>query len=245
MPFLMETKTHFLVLQLLTSLSLIGFTAAAVSITCDNGQPPLESSMVFAGLTAVYVLFYNFCNDMNDPFDGVYQIKRSAVASYLLQIKWIVTNQPYGQSIKFDTGNLESILDGYGDVAETISLAELISRETDELEPKALVEKPETLSNHDCNPIPENLTIESLLTLEEQSNEATTTTIKTRAQSDDETRNKLVKNSQSSGGQSEKEIIDDIADASLDSFVPTIPAAHLNKSFKISPSYFRRVGGFQ
>ncbi|EED91590.1 predicted protein [Thalassiosira pseudonana CCMP1335] len=95
--------THFLVLLLLTALSLIGFTAATLTITDDNGQPPLESRMVFAGLSAVYVLFFNFCNDMNDPFDGVYQIKRSSAASYLLQIKWLVASQPFGGDIRFDT----------------------------------------------------------------------------------------------------------------------------------------------
>ena len=40
---------------------------------------------------------------MNDPFDGVYQIKRSSAASYLLQIKWLVANQPWGKDIMFDT----------------------------------------------------------------------------------------------------------------------------------------------
>lgn len=63
----------------------------------------LEARTVFAGLFAIYVLFFNFCNDMNDPFDGVYQIKRSSAASYLLQIKWLVANQPWGKDIMFDT----------------------------------------------------------------------------------------------------------------------------------------------
>jgi len=94
--------THFLVLILLTSLSLIGFTAATVSIQ-PEGDPPLEARTVFAGLFAIYVLFFNFCNDINDPFDGVYQIKRSSAASYLLQIKWLVANQPWGKDIRFDT----------------------------------------------------------------------------------------------------------------------------------------------
>lgn len=53
--------THFLVLLVLTALSLIGFTAAALTITDDAGEPSLESRMVFAALCAVYVLFYNFC----------------------------------------------------------------------------------------------------------------------------------------------------------------------------------------
>merc|ERR1719291_283396 len=101
--------THFLVLILLTALSLIGFTAATLSITDANGEPPLESRMVFAGLSAVYVLFFNFCKDMNDPFDGVYQIKRSSAASFLLQVKWLISQQPFGQDIKFDGNSVLEI----------------------------------------------------------------------------------------------------------------------------------------
>lgn len=104
--------THFLVLVLLTSLSLIGFTAATLTITDETGKPPLESRMVFAGLSAVYVLFFNFCKDMNDPFDGVYQIKRSSAASYLMQIKWLIANQSFGKQVKFDSTGMASVYDG-------------------------------------------------------------------------------------------------------------------------------------
>ncbi|KAL7554539.1 hypothetical protein ACHAWF_018029 [Thalassiosira exigua] len=104
--------THFLVLLTLTALSLIGFTAATLTITDATGNPPLESRLVFAALSAVYVLFFNFCKDMNDPFDGVYQIKRSSAASYLLQIKWLIANQPFGDDVKFDTQGLAPVFDG-------------------------------------------------------------------------------------------------------------------------------------
>lgn len=56
--------------------------------------------------------FYNFCSDMNDPFDGVYQIKRSSAAAYLMQIKWLIANQPYGEKVKFDTTGLAPEFDG-------------------------------------------------------------------------------------------------------------------------------------
>eukprot|EP00574_Skeletonema_japonicum_P010740 CAMPEP_0201718712 /NCGR_PEP_ID=MMETSP0593-20130828/4171_1 /ASSEMBLY_ACC=CAM_ASM_000672 /TAXON_ID=267983 /ORGANISM="Skeletonema japonicum, Strain CCMP2506" /LENGTH=540 /DNA_ID=CAMNT_0048209075 /DNA_START=19 /DNA_END=1637 /DNA_ORIENTATION=- len=98
--------THFLVLLVLTALSLIGFTAAALTVADDAGQPSFESRAVFAALCAVYVLFYNFCRDMNDPFDGVYQIKRSSAASFLLQIKWLIASQPFGKEVRFDTRGL-------------------------------------------------------------------------------------------------------------------------------------------
>lgn len=49
---------------------------------------------------------------MNDPFDGVYQIKRSSAAAYLLQTKWLIANQPYGEDVKFDTRGLAPVYDG-------------------------------------------------------------------------------------------------------------------------------------
>ena len=48
---------------------------------------------------------------MNDPFEGVYQIKRSSAAAYLLQIKWLIANQPYGEDVKFDTRGLAPVFD--------------------------------------------------------------------------------------------------------------------------------------
>ena len=99
-------------LLLLTALSLIGFTAATLTIVDSDGNVPIESRMVFAGLSAVYVLFFNFCKDMNDPFDGVYQIKRSSAASYLLQIKWLIANQSFGKDVRFDTRGLNPVYDG-------------------------------------------------------------------------------------------------------------------------------------
>ena len=50
--------------------------------------------------------------DMNDPFDGVYQIKRSSAASFLLQIKWLIASQPFGKDIRFDTRGLAPEFDG-------------------------------------------------------------------------------------------------------------------------------------
>jgi len=135
--------THFLVLLVLTALSLIGFTAAALTITDDAGEPSFESRMVFAALCAVYVLFYNFCRDMNDPFDGVYQIKRSSAASFLLQIKWLIASQPFGKDVRFDTRGLapefddEEILVGKGDLEVQPASSGLPERNTQQVVPSA------------------------------------------------------------------------------------------------------------
>ena len=56
---------------------------------------------------------------MNDPFDGVYQIKRSSAASYLLQIKWLVACQSWGGDIRFDTRGV-FVPEFDGDVLEVV-----------------------------------------------------------------------------------------------------------------------------
>ena len=63
-------------------------------------HPPQEASLLFAGLLALYILFFNFCRDLNGPFNGVYQIKRSNAASHLLQTKWLIVNS-LGDSVDF------------------------------------------------------------------------------------------------------------------------------------------------
>lgn len=59
-----------------------------------TGAPPNESSILFAVLTNVYILFYFFAADINNPFDGVYQIRRSSSACNLLEAKWLIANHP-------------------------------------------------------------------------------------------------------------------------------------------------------
>jgi hypothetical protein len=39
-------------------------------------------------------LFYNFIADLNNPFQGVYQVRRSSTASHLLEAKWLIANHP-------------------------------------------------------------------------------------------------------------------------------------------------------
>jgi hypothetical protein len=52
--------THFLVLNLLTSLILIGYTISTLPTTDRLGAPSQESSLIFGILATTYVLFYNF-----------------------------------------------------------------------------------------------------------------------------------------------------------------------------------------
>ena len=87
--------THFLVLNLLTLLILLSFIISTLpTVDRATGMPPNEGSLLFAVLTNVYVLFYSFARDLNSPFEGVYQIRRSSSACHLLEAKWLIANHP-------------------------------------------------------------------------------------------------------------------------------------------------------
>lgn len=86
--------THFLILNILTLLILLGYTVSIIPTLDAQGDPSQESCLLFAVLSTVYVLFYNFASDLNGPFEGVYQIRRSCAASHLLQLKWLIANHP-------------------------------------------------------------------------------------------------------------------------------------------------------
>ena len=92
--------THFLLLTSLSAVSSIAYVTASLAVIEDLNDPPQEARLLFAGLAALYVLFFNFCKDLNGPFQGVYQIKRSNAVSHLLQTKWLIVNQ-LGDSINF------------------------------------------------------------------------------------------------------------------------------------------------
>jgi len=85
---------HFFILSALTALILMGYTSQIVIESSMHGIASNESSLIFGLLCSTYMLFYNFATDLNDPFGGIYQVRRSATASHLLQIKWHMINHP-------------------------------------------------------------------------------------------------------------------------------------------------------
>ena len=90
--------THFFILTCLTNLILLGYTIdilPTVTFT-DMGVavPPFESNLLFGLLSSVYVLFYNSASDLNDPFRGIYQIRRGSIACHLMQAKSLLLNHP-------------------------------------------------------------------------------------------------------------------------------------------------------
>merc|ERR1719215_439994 len=85
---------HFFILSALTALILMGYTSQIVIESSMHGIASNESSLIFGLLCSTYMLFYNFATDLNDPFGGIYQVRRSATASHLLQMKWFLINHP-------------------------------------------------------------------------------------------------------------------------------------------------------
>lgn len=94
--------THFTLITSLSFVSIVAYVTASLAVVDDAGSPPQEASLLFAGLFSLYYLFFNFCRDLNEPFKGVYQIKRSNAVSHLMQTKWLIVSE-LGDSVTFDT----------------------------------------------------------------------------------------------------------------------------------------------
>jgi hypothetical protein len=87
--------THFFILNVLTTLILLSYVISIIpSLDPTTGAPSNESSLLFGALSSTYILFFNFASDLNNPFRGVYQIRRSCAASHLLEAKWLIANHP-------------------------------------------------------------------------------------------------------------------------------------------------------
>eukprot|EP00536_Pseudo-nitzschia_multiseries_P001191 jgi/Psemu1/317516/estExt_fgenesh1_pm.C_140038 len=96
--------THFLIMTILTLFILLGYAINVLpTVDVATGNPSNESAIIFGMLSTVYILFYNFAQDLNDPFSGLYQIRRSSTAAHLLQAKWLLVNNPLTKGqINFD-----------------------------------------------------------------------------------------------------------------------------------------------
>merc|ERR1719326_172842 len=81
-------QTHFSVLGSLGALLVIAY--ALTGAASDTPGFPFEASILFGCLTGTYVLAFNFSDDLNRPFDGVYQVRRSAPATSLLNARLLL-----------------------------------------------------------------------------------------------------------------------------------------------------------
>jgi len=86
--------THFDILTFLSGLVLVGIALGTVATAQTNGVPTELSRVLFSALVVCYTTTYEMSYDLNRPFDGIYQIRRSGAAMHFLQIKQIVANHP-------------------------------------------------------------------------------------------------------------------------------------------------------
>ena len=82
----METKSlpaaHFAILAIFSLQLLTCFVYVIVQSPVPATDPPLR--VAFSAITAVYLLVFNFATDLDDPFRGNYQIRRTAINANLL-----------------------------------------------------------------------------------------------------------------------------------------------------------------
>jgi len=86
--------THYGILNSLTALIMLGYSISILPTVSATGEPSNESSLLFGFLAMTYVLFYNFASDLNNPFQGVYQVRRSCATTHMLEAKWLIANHP-------------------------------------------------------------------------------------------------------------------------------------------------------
>ena len=86
--------THFDVMTFLCGMLLIGFALGTVATVQTDGVPVILARLLFASLVVCYTIFYEMSFDLNRPFDGIYQLRRSGAAMHFLHIKHLVCNHP-------------------------------------------------------------------------------------------------------------------------------------------------------
>ncbi|CAB9517031.1 AarF domain containing kinase [Seminavis robusta] len=114
--------THYDVMTFLSILLLVGVALGTVATAQTNGVPTELSRILFAILVVCYTTIYEMSYDLNRPFDGSYQLRRSGAAMHFLQIKNMVANHPVlRREITFSPDIDETLLDADNkEISETI-----------------------------------------------------------------------------------------------------------------------------
>jgi len=86
--------THFSLLFILTAIWLSAFAISTIPDLDSDGLPSNATRVMFSLITTMFVIFYQFAIDLNNPFKGVYQIRRSASAAQLLQNQMLLMRNP-------------------------------------------------------------------------------------------------------------------------------------------------------
>jgi hypothetical protein len=91
-------------LTILTGIIFASYVLSILPCLSEDGAPSFDAQLLFATFISTYILFFNFANDLNNPFNGVYQIRRSSIAAHLLEAKRLMLNNPLlKDQIDFET----------------------------------------------------------------------------------------------------------------------------------------------
>ena len=95
-------QVHFQILAILGGLLIGSYALTGAERFAGTGAaPPVESCLLFGLLTGTYNLMYSFALDLNQPFDGVYQVRRSAAATSLLGARLLLDKElPDGLAVE-------------------------------------------------------------------------------------------------------------------------------------------------
>jgi Protein of unknown function (DUF4239) len=100
--------THFLILSALTFLLLLGFVISVMPAIEVLKYVPIESSVLFGIFSSLHFFFYEVADDLNDPYTGVFQVRRGSSACHLLEIRQLVLEHPVLQNeVSFESLNKE------------------------------------------------------------------------------------------------------------------------------------------
>jgi len=91
--------THFDVMTFLGGMLLTGFALGTVATAQEAGIPAELARILFASLVVCYTIFYEMSFDLNRPFDGIYQLRRSGAAMHFLHVKHLLSNHPLVASL--------------------------------------------------------------------------------------------------------------------------------------------------
>lgn len=84
-------QVHFQILATFGGLLLASYVLIGAATSVGTKAPPtVESCVLFGVLSGTYSLTLQFCLDLNQPFDGVYQVRRSAAATSLLSARQLL-----------------------------------------------------------------------------------------------------------------------------------------------------------
>lgn len=88
------SPTHFDVMTFLSGLFLTGFALGTVATAQTDGVLGGTARILFSALVVCYVILYEMGYDLNRPFDGIYQIRKSVAAMHFLEVKVLLHNHP-------------------------------------------------------------------------------------------------------------------------------------------------------